>query len=123
MSAFACLIKLLNSLTPDIQHNSILHIDNKDIGWSPISDDNGRIFVNACGWTSRDIPENELTCEQAEDFLRFLDKHVSRAMGTHFVLQWSKSNCTKTFLDKITALDIAYTILVYKNTKEVWEEK
>jgi hypothetical protein len=44
-------------------------------------------------------------------------------MGTHFVLRWSKSNCTKTILDGITASDIAYTILVYKNSKEVWEEE
>jgi hypothetical protein len=29
---------------------------------------------------------------------------------------------SKTFLDKVTASDIAYTILVYENTKEVWEE-
>jgi hypothetical protein len=91
VSAFACPVKLLNSLTPDIQQNSILHIDDKDIGWSPISDDNGRIFVNARGWTSRDIQENELPYEQAEDFLNFLDKYVSRAMGTHFVLRWNKS--------------------------------
>jgi hypothetical protein len=28
----------------------------------------------------------------------------------------------KTFLDKVTVSDIAYTILVYENTKEVWEE-
>ncbi len=70
-------------MTPDIQHNLILHIDDKDIGWSPISDDNGRIIINACRWTSRNIQENELTYEQAEDFLRFLVKYVSRAMGTH----------------------------------------
>jgi hypothetical protein len=44
-------------------------------------------------------------------------------MGTHFVSQWSKSNCTKTILDKITASDIAYMILVYENSKEVWEEE
>jgi hypothetical protein len=30
---------------------------------------------------------------------------------------------SKTFLDKLTASDIAYTILVYENTKEVWEEE
>ncbi len=80
-------------------------------------------FVNARGWTSRDIQENELTYEQAEDFLPFLDKYVSRAMATHFVLQWSKSIWTKTILDKITASDIAYTILVYENSKEVREEE
>ncbi len=44
-------------------------------------------------------------------------------MGTHFVSRWSKSNCTKTILDKITASDIAYMILVYKNSKEVREEE
>jgi hypothetical protein len=31
-------------------------------------------------------------------------------------------NRSKTILDKVTASDIAYTILVYENTKEVWEE-
>jgi hypothetical protein len=36
-------------------------------------------------------------------------------------LQWSKSNRTKTFLDRVTASNIAYTILVYENSKEVWE--
>ncbi len=40
-----------------------------------------------------------------------------------FVSRWSKSNCTKTILDKITPSDIAYMILVYKNSKEVWEEE
>ena len=29
----------------------------------------------------------------------------------------------KTFLDKVTASDIAYTILVYKNSNEVWKEE
>jgi hypothetical protein len=29
-------------------------------------------------------------------------------------------NRSKTFLDKVTASDIAYKILVYQNTKEVW---
>jgi len=38
-------------------------------------------------------------------------------------MQWSKSNRTKTFLDKVTVFDIAYTILVYKNTNEVWKEE
>jgi hypothetical protein len=32
-------------------------------------------------------------------------------------------NRSKTVLDKVTASDIAYTILVYENTKEVWEEE
>ena len=62
------------------------------------------------------------TYDQAEHFLWFLDKYVSHAVGNHYFLQWSKLNRSKTFLDKVTASDIAYTILVYENTKEVWEE-
>ncbi len=57
-----------------------------------------------------------------EHFLQFLDKYVSHAVGNHYFLQWSKSNRSKKNLDKVTASDIAYTILVYENTKEVWEE-
>ncbi len=56
----------------------------------------------------------------------FLDKYVSHAVGNHYFLhflQWSKLNKSKTFLDKVTASDIAYTILVNENTKvEAWEE-
>ncbi len=55
--------------------------------------------------------------------MQFLDKYVSHAVGNHYFLQWSKPNRSKTFLDKVTASDIAYTILVYENTKEVWEEE
>ncbi len=51
-----------------------------------------------------------------------LDKYVSHAVGNHYFLQWSKLNRSKTFLDKVTASDIAYTIPVYENTKEMWEE-
>jgi hypothetical protein len=34
-----------------------------------------------------------------------------------------KLHQTKTLLDKISASDIAYTILVYENSKEGWEEE
>ncbi len=60
---------------------------------------------------------------QEEHFLQFLDKYVGHAIGSHLFLQWSKSNCTKTFLDRVTASNIACTILVYENSKEVWEEE
>jgi hypothetical protein len=55
--------------------------------------------------------------------MRFLDKYVSHAVGNHYFLQWSKLNRIITFLDKVTAPDIAYTVLVYENTNEVWEEE
>ena len=55
--------------------------------------------------------------------MQFLDKYVSHAVVNHHFMQWSKSNRTKTFLDKVTASDIAYTILVYENSNEVWKEE
>ncbi len=99
-----------------------INIDDNENGWFPPSNSSGKINVNAKGWTSYP-QESKPTYDQAEHFLWFLDKYVSHAVGNHYFLQWSKSNRSKTFLDKVTASDIAYTILVYVNTKEVWEEE
>ncbi len=101
----------------------VFHIitdDNKN-GWSPPSNSSGKIYVNARGWTSYP-QDSKPTYDQAEHILRSLDKYGSHAVGNHYFLQWSKLNRSKTFLDKMTASGIAYTILVYENTKEVWEE-
>jgi hypothetical protein len=81
----------------------------------------GKIYVNTRGLTSNP-QDSKHTYDQAEHFLRFLDKYVSHTVGNHYFLQWSKLNRSKTFLDKVTASEIAYTILVYENTKEVWDE-
>ncbi len=94
---------------------------DKEIRWCPPSDNSGKIHVNARGWTSGH-QESKPTYDQAEHFLRFIDKYLSHAVGNHDFLQWSKLNRANTFLDKVTASDIAYTILVYENTKELWEE-
>ncbi len=98
-----------------------INTDDKEIGWCPPSDNSGKINVNSRRWTS-DHQESKPTYDQAENILRFIDEYVSRTLGNHYFLQWSKLNRTKTFLDKLTVFDIAYTILVYENTKEVWEE-
>jgi hypothetical protein len=95
--------------------------NDKAIGWCPSSDNSGKIYVNARTFT-RDSQDSEPTYDQAEHFLWLIDKYVCCVVGNHIFLQFSKSNRTKTFLDKVTALDMAYTILVYKNTKEVWKE-
>ncbi len=87
----------------------------------PPSDNSGMIYVISRGWTS-DHQESKPTYDQAEHFLRFIDKYVSRAVGNHYFLQRSKSNRSKTFLGKVTASDITYTVLVYENTKKVWVE-
>ncbi len=98
-----------------------INTDDKENGWFPPSDNSGQIYVNAKGWTNNP-QDSKPTYDQAEQFLCFLDKYVSHAVGNHYFLQWSKSNRSKTFLDKVTASDIAYTILIYENTKEVWEQ-
>ncbi len=73
-------------------------------------------------WTT-DLQHAQPTDKDLEDFMRFLDKYVSHSVGNHHFVQWSKSNRTKTFLDKVTASDIAYTIFVYENSNEVWKEE
>jgi hypothetical protein len=98
------------------------YVEDKEVGWNIPSDNDGRIYANVRRWTN-DLQDTTPTYDQAEHFLRFLDKYVSCAVGNHYFLQWSKSNRSKTFLDKVTVSDISYTILVYKNSKEVWEEE
>ena len=73
-------------------------------------------------WTT-DQQNTQPTYDDAEDFMRFLDKYVRHAVGNLHFTQWIKSNRTKTFLDKVTASDIAYTILVYENSNKVWKEE
>jgi hypothetical protein len=101
----------------------VFHInaDDKEIEWFPPSDNSGKKHANSRGWTSKP-QDSKPTYDQAEHFLWFLDKYVSHAVGNNYFLQWSEPNRSKTFLDKVTASDIAYTILVYENIKEVWEE-
>ncbi len=96
--------------------------DDKDREWAAPSDDSGKIFTYTRLWAC-DPQYSTPTYDQVEHFLQFLDKYVSSAIGSHLFLQWSKLNRTKTFLDRVTASNIAYMILVYENCKEVWEEE
>ncbi len=93
--------------------------DDKNRGWAAPSNGSGKIFSYTRLWAC-DPQDSPQAYDQVEHFLQFLDKYVSCAIGSHLFLQWSKSNCTKTFLDRVTSSDIAYTILVYENSKEVW---
>ena len=96
--------------------------DDKDRGWAAPSDYNGKIFTYTRLWAC-DPQDSTPTYDQAEHFLQFLDKNVSHAIGSHLFPQWSRSNRTKTLMYRVTASHIAYTILVYENSKEVWEEE
>ena len=66
-----------------------INTDDREIGWFPPSDNSGKIYVNARGWTSNPHASKP-TYDQAEHFLQFLDKYVSHAVGNHYFLQWSK---------------------------------
>ena len=72
-------------------------------------------------WTKTDSLEP--TYQDAEPFLRFIDKYVKLTIGGHYVNKWIRMNRNKTLLDKLTSSDIAYTILVCENSKEVWDEE
>ncbi len=61
--------------------------------------------------------------DEREHFLRFIDKYVCQASGNYQIAKWTRTNKHKLILDKVIASDIAYSIIVYENTKEVWEEK
>jgi len=97
-------------------------IDDNESGWCPPSDNSGKIFVTVRRWTT-DLQYAQPTYDDLKDFMWFLDKYVSHAVGNHYFMQWSKSNRMKTFLNKVTASDIAYTILVYKNSNEMWKKE
>jgi hypothetical protein len=60
----------------------VLHINtyDKENGLFPPSDNSGKIYVNARGWTSNH-QDSKPTYDQAEHFLWFLDKYVSHAVG------------------------------------------
>jgi hypothetical protein len=75
--------------------------DNEN-GWYPPSKSSGKIYANARGWTSNP-QDSKPTYDQAEHFLWFLDKYVSNTVGNHYFLQWSKSNRSNIFLDKVIA--------------------
>ncbi len=96
----------------------VFHIntDDDENGWFPPSNSSGKIYVNARGWTSYP-QESKPTYNQAEHFLQFLDKYVSHAEGNHYFLQQSKLNRSKTFLDKVTASDIAYTKMILRHMR------
>jgi hypothetical protein len=91
-------------------------LDDKKNCWCAPGDCTGKVFVRIRELTSDPQDTSDLTYDDTEDFLRFLDKYVSRAVGNHTFARWKKSHQTKTLLDKISASDIAYTILVYENS-------
>jgi hypothetical protein len=102
-----------------------LHVlDDKKNSWCAPGDFTRKVFVKIRELNSNAQDTSDLTYDDVDHFLRFIDKYVSQAMmGNHTYARWKKSHHTKTLLYKILASNIAYTILVYENSDEVWEEK
>jgi hypothetical protein len=63
-----------------------------------------------------------LTYNDAEKFLRFIDKYVKQAVGNHNMSKWMKLNGSKTLLVRITPSYNAYTIILYENSIHAWRE-
>lgn len=60
--------------------------------------------------------------DDVELFLHFVDKYVSCNYGKRELSKFYRLNRSKTLFDKLTVFDIAYTILVYENSRDVWDE-
>ncbi len=77
----------------------------------------GKIFMNVREWPQQGsfIP----SYDEAELFPIFIDNYVKLVVGGHFIAKWMKMNHNKTLLDKLPSSDIAYTILICENSKEV----
>ncbi len=60
--------------------------DDKDRGWAAPTDESGKIFTYTRLWAG-DPQDSTSTYDQAKHFLRFLDKYVSHAIGSHLFLQ------------------------------------
>ena len=53
---------------------------------------------------------------------RFFDCYVTKIVGKSDINRYLSKNHDKLLLDKITTSDIAYAILVYENSLDVWLE-
>ena len=71
--------------------------------------------------------ENKATAvsyDDAESFCYFMDKYTTIIIGGQWAMdKFYKDNWSKILFDKITASDIAYSVLVYESAFEVGKEE
>jgi len=82
--------------------------------------DDGKILITFISLTLNTIT---ITYDQHLEFLTFMDFYVSKLSAARELKTWSVNNPGKTLLDKLTASDIAYSILCYENGIDVWMER
>jgi hypothetical protein len=92
-------------------------LDDKKISWCAPGDCTGKVFVKIRELNSNTQDTSDLTYDDVEHFLRFVDKYVSRAVGNNTYARWKKLHQTKTLLDKISASDIATLLLCMKTAR------
>ena len=60
--------------------------------------------------------------DDCEELLRFMDEYAIHNIGTRELNKCFKAKPGTTLMDHLTVYDIAYTILVYENSVQVWDE-
>ena len=83
--------------------------------------DNDLVLPMVQEWVHNKV--TALAFDDVEPFLYFLDKYTTIIVGGQRAMdKFYKDNRSKTLFDKITASDIAYSVLVYESAIEVWKE-
>jgi len=60
--------------------------------------------------------------DNCEELMRFIDEYAVHNIGTRELYKYTKAKPGDTLLDYLTVQDIAYTLLVYENSVDVWNE-
>jgi hypothetical protein len=77
-------------------------------------------------WTRSDEDQVQRLEDQPQcfkDYLYFIDKYAVRVVGPREVAKFHRENQDKNVFDKVKSSDVAYAILMYESTIEVWEDQ
>jgi hypothetical protein len=83
--------------------------------------EDGEVAPTARAWFDKD--ETSPLYSDAEGLLYFLDKYTTIMVGgAKEMSRFYKNNKGKTLLDKVSVSDIAYSVLIYESSYDVWME-
>ena len=87
-----------------------------------INYDDDTVLPMAREWVKNKV--TSISYNDSEPFFYFLDKYMTIIVGGQQAMdKFYKDNPSKMIFDKLMALDIVYSVLVYKSANEVWREK